>query len=79
MCPKEGVFLLLLAVKERKKSTNETQKALGPMYTCIKISNLTCDLMPALARQRKRMSCPGTSHANAGTESQVKPQVDTYL
>jgi hypothetical protein len=39
----------------------------------------TCDSVPALARQRKRLPCPGASHAKAGTESQVELQVESQV
>jgi hypothetical protein len=41
--------------------------------------DFTCDSVPALARQGKRLPCLGASHANAGTESQVITHVDTAL
>jgi hypothetical protein len=48
---------------------------LGAVSTCV----MTCDSVPALACQRKRVPCPGASHANAGTESQVELQVMTQV
>jgi hypothetical protein len=40
---------------------------------------MTCDLVPALARQTKRMPCPGASHTNASTESLVESQVESQV
>jgi hypothetical protein len=63
----------------RRSKRQSTFPLKGRVSTCVNTCSSTFDSELALACQRKIMHCHMRWHANAGTESQVKLQVDSHV